>query len=125
MKSMAAFLRVFLVVIAAPAFAQEGDADRGKTLFQQQCGMCHQVASSRNAAGPTLQGVMGRPAGTIAGFNYSPALKGSGIVWSTETLDSYLANPAAMVRGTRMAFRVVNEAQRRDIIAFLNAATGE
>jgi cytochrome c len=53
----------------------------------------------------------------VAGFNYSPALKTFGITWTRESLDGYLANPVAAVRGTRMAQRVPN--QRRDIIEFL------
>ncbi|SDR44226.1 cytochrome c [Rhizobiales bacterium GAS113] len=103
------------------AIAQEGAAERGRVLFQQQCGSCHQVAQPRNGIGPTLQGLVGRAAGSVEGFNYSPALKGSGITWTPEALDSYLTNPAAMVRGTRMAQRVPDEQQRRDIIEFLKA----
>jgi cytochrome c len=124
MKVFAALLTILLVAPLAPAFAQEGDADRGRALFQQQCGICHQLASSRNAAGPTLQGVMWRQAGAAEGFNYSSALKKSGIVWSRDTLETYLANPTAMVRGTRMILRVANEANRRDIIAFLESMGG-
>ncbi|WP_064697404.1 c-type cytochrome [Rhizobium aegyptiacum] len=122
MKSAPALLPIFLVVVAGSAFAQEGDAERGRALFQRQCGSCHQVASTRNTAGPTLQGVMGRPAGAVDGYRYSSALKGSGIMWSRETLDTYLANPSAMVQGTRMALRIANEAHRRDIIEFLAAS---
>lgn len=111
-----------LLPLSGPAPAQEADAvERGRTLFQRQCASCHQVAQPRNGVEPMLQGVVGRAAGAVEGFNYSPTLRGAGITWTPETLDSYLANPAAMVRGTRMVNRVPNEQQRRDIIAFLAA----
>ncbi len=99
--------------------AQESSAGRGKVLFQQQCGACHQVAQPRNGVGPTLQGVIGRAAGSVQGFNYSPALKSSGITWTRETLDSFIASPSAQVRGTRMSQRVPDQQKRQDIIEFL------
>lgn len=117
-------LAIVVTVAAAPGFAaaqQAGDAGRGQTLFQRQCSACHQIAQARNGVGPTLQGVNGRAADTVEGFNYSPAMKNSGVVWGPETLETYLANPTAMVKGTRMVQRVPNEQQRRDIIEFLTA----
>jgi cytochrome c len=115
------FILVALLVAMQPglAGAQDGAAERGRALFQRQCGACHQVVQPRNGLGPTLQGVTGRPAGAVEGFNYSPALKSSGITWTPENLDSFLANPTALVRSTRMAQRVPDEQQRRDIIQFL------
>jgi cytochrome c len=109
----------FVLVLPGLALAQDGSAERGRALFQRQCVVCHQVAQPRNGVGPTLQGVFGRGAGAVEGFNYSPALKNSGITWTRESLDGYLANPAATVRGTRMTQRVPDEQQRRDIIEFL------
>jgi cytochrome c len=111
----------FLAAQTVLTRAQESGADRGKVLFQRQCGSCHQVAQPRNGVGPTLQGVIGRTAGTVQGFNYSPALKNSGITWTAETIESFIANPTAMVRGTRMAQRIQDEQQRRDIVEFLAA----
>lgn len=102
---------------AAPA--QETDA--GQRLFQQRCGACHQIATPRNGVGPNLQGVIGRKAGSIEGFNYSPALRESGVTWDAATLDTFLSNPAAMVRGTRMTQRFNNAEERRTIIGFLSA----
>ena len=103
------------------ASAQEGNAALGRALFQRQCASCHQTAQPRNGLGPTLQGVIGHAAGTVEGFNYSPALKKSGIAWTPDTLDAYLADPAAMVPGTSMVQRVPNARQRKDIIQFLAA----
>ena len=115
-------LAAALAVLAVPAFAQDaGDPAKGRTLFQRQCASCHQVASTRNGGGPHLQGVVGRPAASVEGFNYSPALKASGITWSVDELNEFLANPQGKVRGTRQPIRVTNDADRRDIVAYLAA----
>jgi cytochrome c len=125
MKNASLTIAALTVVAAAwatvPSAAQEADAASGERLFRQRCGACHQIATTRNGAGPHLQGVVGRAAGSIEGFNYSPALRDSGITWTLETLDTYLANPTAMVRGTRMAQRFNNADERRTIIDFLSS----
>jgi len=102
-----------------PAHAQDTDSAAGQKLFQQRCGACHQITSTRNGVGPHLQHVIGRAAGSIEGFRYSPALQQAGITWSVETLDAFLTNPGAMVRGTRMTQRFNNAADRKEIIEFL------
>lgn len=99
--------------------AQEADAASGERLFRQRCGACHQIATTRNGVGPHLQGVLGRKAGSIEGFNYSPALRNSGITWTADTLGTYLTNPTAMVRGTKMVQRFNNADDRTAIIQFL------
>ncbi|MBI0538615.1 cytochrome c family protein [Roseomonas sp. KE2513] len=114
---------ILLAVAALAAPAAAADAEKGKTLFQRQCATCHQLAQTRNGAGPHLQGVMGRAAASVQGYNYSPALRGSGIVWTPDQLDAYLANPVGKVPGTRMAVRVGNDSDRADIVAFLQGAT--
>lgn len=100
---------------AAPA---AGDPVRGGTLFQQRCSACHSVAPGKVGAGPNLSGVYGRKAGSTA-FNYSPAMKKSGLVWDVPTLDSYLASPAAKVPGSRMPINIAKADERQSIIAFL------
>jgi cytochrome c len=102
-------------------FAQADNAAQGQRLFQQRCGACHQIATPRNGVGPNLRGVIGRAAGSVQGFNYSPALKASGITWNAETLETFLSNPPAMVRGTRMTQRFGNADERRSIIEFLGS----
>jgi cytochrome c len=104
---------------ATAVFAQGADAAPGQSLFQRRCGACHQIETPRNGVGPHLQGVIGREAGGIVGFNYSPVLRDSGITWNAETLETYLSNPAAMVRGTRMTQRFNDADERRAIIEFL------
>lgn len=104
-----------------PAYSQETDAARGERLFQQRCGACHQLATTRNGVGPHLLGVIGRTAGSDESFKYSPALKASGVTWTAETLDTFLTNPGAMVRGTRMTQRFNNVEERRAIIELLGS----
>ncbi|TIQ85973.1 MAG: c-type cytochrome, partial [Mesorhizobium sp.] len=87
---LAAMALVALSWATHESVAQEADAAAGERLFRQRCGACHQIATTRNGAGPHLQGMVGRAAGSIKGFNYSPALRDSGITWTADTLESYL-----------------------------------
>ncbi|NSM55867.1 c-type cytochrome, partial [Serratia marcescens] len=73
----------------------------------------------KNDVGPMHKGVVGRVAGTVAGYNYSPALKNSKIVWTEANLDKWLSGPDAMVPGTKMFYEVQDPKDRADIIAFL------
>jgi cytochrome c len=106
-------------LLAAPASA--GDVGHGKLVFTQQCAVCH--SSSRGGAplvGPNLYGVVDRRAGAVQGFNYSPALKGSGLTWTSANLNTYLEAPAQMLPGVRMPFAgIKNVAQRDDLVAYL------
>ncbi len=99
---------------AVPALA--GDAARGK-LFYQSCSGCHSI--DENDVGPRHRGVVGRAAGAIAGYAYSAALKGSGIVWTPANLDRWLTNPQKLVPGAKMYFSVGSAQNRADIIAYL------
>lgn len=105
-------------LIAAPAFAS-GDAAKGKALFPR-CAMCHSDAKGApNKIGPNLWDVAGRKAGTEAGFNYSAALKNSGITWTEDNLEKWIMGPAKMVPGTRMMFAGLNHDQADDVAAYL------
>ncbi|GLK56633.1 cytochrome c [Methylopila capsulata] len=105
--------------------ASAGDADRGKLAFGR-CAACHAV--SQDAAGlpgPSLAGVIGRPAAQLPDFRYSPALKRSGLTWTEDSLDRFLANPQGVVRGNRMPFSGVSDAaERSDLIAYLARDAG-
>nr|WP_240046576.1 cytochrome c family protein [Paracraurococcus ruber] len=97
-----------------------GDAEAGKTAFGRRCGVCHAVAEGQNKVGPSLHGVVGRPAGQVANFNYSPAMKGSGKTWDEAALSAYLDDPKAYVPGNRMILAgIKDEAERQNIIAYL------
>ena len=98
-----------------------GDADKGKADFVT-CTTCHAIEAGVNKIGPSLHGVVGRPAGSIAGYAYSTANKTSGITWSQEKLFQYLENPQRVVPGTKMSFPGWSDPQKRaDVIAYLKA----
>jgi cytochrome c len=108
---------------SSPAFAQEGDPAAGEKVFNK-CRACHVLDEDRNRVGPYLHGVMGRTAGTAEGFNYSPAMKESGIVWDEETIAEYVADPRGYVPGNRMAFPgLKSEDDIKNLIAYLKEAT--
>jgi cytochrome c len=93
-----------------------GDAAHGKTLYQA-CQACHSI--DENDLGPKHRGVIGRRAGSLADYNYSLALKNSGLTWNPTTLDRWLSNPSALVPGTKMYFQIADAQTRADIIAYL------
>lgn len=89
---------------------------RGQILFLQ-CVACHDLESSGvTKVGPSLVGLAGRQAGSLAGFQYSAALGASGITWTPELLDRWLAEPVALVPGTTMVIAPVARAEDRAAI---------
>lgn len=98
------------------------DAGKGADVFAEECGDCHSLMPGKNKKGPNLNGVVGRNAGTVADFaGYSDAMKQSGIVWTTERLDLYIAQPRKAVPGGRMKYDGLADAQARaDLIAYLS-----
>jgi len=96
--------------------AAGGDAAKGKVLYQA-CAACHSI--DENDIGPKHRGVFGRQAGSVADYNYSPALKRSGITWDDATLDRWLVNPSSLVPGTKMFFKIDDAQGRADVIAYL------
>ena len=96
-----------------------GDAAAGKTVFIT-CQTCHAIEVGVNKIGPSLHGVVGRKASSIAGFTYSAANHASGITWTPEKLFQYLENPQRVVPGTKMSFAGLPDPQKRaDVIAYL------
>lgn len=113
--------------VATAARAAEGDARRGEREFQR-CFACHSVDAGETAKlqGPSLAGVVGRPAASVAGFEYSDAMKAkgaAGLVWDPAPLDRYLADPEAFVPGTSMVVLppLRDEQTRADLIAYLSS----
>lgn len=96
-----------------------GGDGAGKKAFAQ-CASCHSTKPGENGAGPSLAGVVGRKAGTLAGFSFSDANKASGIIWDEKALDTYLTNPAKMVPGTRMSYvGIADPDKRKALIEYL------
>ena len=113
------FLLLAGLGLAAPAMAQ--DAAAGGVAFQGQCGVCHSADKpAKNKIGPSLLGVVGRKAGTAAGFTYSPEMKAYGQTWGSANLDAYPTAPSRAVPGTKMTFVGVKDpAKRANLIAYL------
>ena len=116
----ALFAALALLAAALPAHAEGGDATAGELVFKRQCAVCHSPLDGKNMMGPSLFGLIGRKAGTVAGFKYSAANQASDLVWDAEKLDPYLTNPRAVVPGTTMAYGGLKlDGQRSDLIAYL------
>ena len=101
--------------------SSEPEPHRGQQLFAARCAACH--ALDHNKAGPMLGGVIGRKAGTVPGYNYSPAMLASGLTWSADDLDRWLAHPREFIPGARMPIKILDPSTRRDIIAYLEEET--
>jgi len=120
MRGLAYLGGMVLVVVAGAANA--ADAGRGEKLFVE-CASCHSIERGVDGVGPSLFGLFKRKAGEVPDFRYSPALKRSGIVWTPQTLDTYIADPQKSVPGNRMPYSGMPDAsQRADLIAYLQKA---
>jgi cytochrome c len=86
-----------------------------------QCAVCHKVEKDGgNGVGPNLHGVIGKKSAQVAGFNYSPAMKASGVTWDEASLDKYITNPRTFMPGNKMSFAgQADAAKRAEIIAWL------
>jgi cytochrome c len=114
------FFLVLLAVFNHSISAAGSEAGTGKDVFDRRCSGCHAADSSKE--GPLLRGVIGRKAGTVTGFQYSDALRASGITWNEELLMKWLENPDAMVKGTDMEFRVPKAEEREAVVAWLKSS---
>ena len=97
-----------------PLFAE---TNPGKQIFEKRCTGCHALDNEK--VGPRLRGVYGRPAGSVASFPYSEAVRKSGVTWDNSSLNKWLTNPDAFIPDNDMAFRVTNSEERTSIIEYL------
>lgn len=105
--------------VAGHVFAE----DLGRKSYEL-CVACHSVKAGENGSGPTLNGLMGKKAGSEAGFRYSGPLKRSGIVWDRDNLAAFLRNPQELVPGTRMPFSgMTDEVALKALVGYLESAT--
>jgi cytochrome c len=86
-------------------------------LYESRCTACHSLDHSR--IGPAHRGVFGRRAAQVAGFDYSPALRRTKVIWTARSLDRWLTNPETFIPGQKMGYSISDSRDRADIIAFL------
>jgi len=98
-----------------------GDPVAGRLVFRK-CQACHSMEPGKAILGPSLAGIIGRKAGSEAGYNYSPAMKQANIVWDAKMLDAYMSDPQKVVPGNKMPFPgLKTDHDRADVIAFFAA----
>ena len=120
-----AVLMTFVCILGAGLLATQaqaaGDAEAGGKLFKRMCGGCHQIGESARAFfGPQLNGIVGRAAASTTDYQYSGAMKSSGVVWTREKLAAYIEDPKAVVSGTRMIFWGISDQEKiDDLLAYL------
>jgi cytochrome c len=121
-----ALLGALLGALLAPTLAEAQNVDDGKSVFNK-CRACHQVGpGARNLVGPSLNGLIGRKAGTVEGFNYSEGNKNSGITWDEATFREYIKNPKQKIPNTKMVFPgITDEKDINDLLAFLEQYSGD
>jgi cytochrome c len=116
-----ALIAIAIASLTASAAVAAGDPVGGKALYEAKCGGCHSV--DMNRIGPLHRGVVGRRVASVPGFDYSPAIKKVGGVWTPARLDKWLQGPQAVSPGSKMYFSVGDPAQRADIIAYLQSVS--
>lgn len=124
MKNTVVAVIVLAILLGSKIVSAEtlvGDSSNGESLFSHHCGACHSLTTNR--VGPVLEGVFGRKAGTIGGFNYSKAVQSSNVIWNTDTLDQWLSGPQKLIPGQKMNFNISDPQKRADIIAYLKTVS--
>lgn len=109
-----------LAALALVVGTGQAAADSGQDAFNDNCSVCHSPEPGTNKLGPSLFGVVGRKAGNLGDYAYTPAMKQSGLSWDEATLDKYITDPQAVVSGTKMLFPgVKSAADRKALITYL------
>jgi cytochrome c2 len=114
------------MALAAATAASAADVQQGRAIFREQCGLCHTggPGDGDGGQGPNLNGVVGRMAGSLPGFPYTPALKASGLVWTPENLDRFLTDPSKLVPGTAMPVSISDPKARQNVVGYLETLRG-
>jgi len=115
-----------LLAVAGAGEVRAQDAAAGEKVFGV-CKACHQIGeTAKNNVGPALNGLIGRKAGSVAGYSYTAANKDSGITWDEATFREYIKNPKAKIPGTKMIYAGLKDEQKTsDLVAFLKQFDGD
>jgi cytochrome c len=135
-----AFAAALMATASLTDSAIAQDAAKGETVFNK-CKVCHRIGDgARNNVGPVLNSVIGRQAGTVEAFAYSPLNKAAGeagLKWDENLIFAYLEDPNVFLKKfltekgkadqatgqTKMVFKLANEQERKDVIAYLKQFT--
>lgn len=105
--------------------ANAGDATNGKNIYNKKCKVCHSLEVGKNKVGPSLGNLFGREAGSVDGYRYSKAMKGSTVVWDEQTLDEFITKPRKFIPRNKMPFSgLKKKEQRDDLIRYLRTKSG-
>ncbi|MNP47342.1 Cytochrome c2 [compost metagenome] len=127
-KSLKAAAGALLLALAAQSGLALADgcpaaeAEQGQNVFARDCAACHSAGPNQpGMMGPNLHGVLGRKAGSLAGFPYSEAMKTKGADWSRDNLDAFIEQPQGTVPGTYMPFAgLADAAERKAVTCWLS-----
>lgn len=122
-RKLAAVAAILLAPVFPAGAAEFGDVERGAE-FWKQCRTCHRIGpNATNKVGPNLNFIFGRPFAAAEGYRYSKAMKAAaddGRVWDLEQIDAYITDPRGFMKGTKMTFKGIKDAQERaDVLAWL------
>ncbi len=108
------------------AAGQKALAAAGKVMFEQRCRVCHAQDFQHPSYGPALKGIVGRKAGSVVGFQYSDAMRQSGIMWDEDTLRKWIADNTGLVPGTRMRHVKITDLAEQDfLLAYLRSISAD
>ena len=113
-------LLLFKALVMSSAALAAGDPAAGEKVFASHCASCHATKPGENKIGPSLAGIVDSKSGTVAGFEFSAAMREANVTWDDANLDKYLANPAGFIHGTKMFVNLPNATDRQNVIAYLN-----
>lgn len=116
-SALAAAVTAALLAAGAAGTAAAQSVERGRAVYQAHCAGCH--SPDAHGDGPAHRGVVGRRAGALADFDYSPALRSSKILWTRATLKAWLTDPEALIPGQGMDYMLEDEREREDVVAYL------
>ena len=110
-----------VAILLAASAAQAGDPAAGEKVFKRKCSPCHEIGEGAGTkVGPELNGLFGRPTGSVEGYDYTDANRNSGIVWSVETFSAYIRAPRQVIPGTAMNFvGLRSDKEVDDLVAYI------